>query len=122
MTPADSMTSTAAGSERPSTNSRYPSVGETVLVTVDANAVRPMIVSSLTRVQIGLAKDAPMELRVSGTIFADPGDHNTPAFRGWSMSTADPARIHGRPDRLLTVGYGEHLAYGLGIGQWSFRP
>lgn len=104
-------------------------VGDTVLVKIDQEVRRPMIVSTVELIEVGLrdtptaaAQDSRRELRVSGTIFADPLDHTAPAFRGAVDRQGDPARITGRPDRMLSQGYGEHLAPGMGIGQWIPKP
>lgn len=82
-----------------------------------------MIVSFSGAVQTGLSSDAPrLEQRVSGSIFCEPDDHTTPAFRNGIGSHGDPARIHGRPERTWPVAYGEYLKEGVGIGEWQPRP
>lgn len=106
-------------------------IGDTVLVHIDVNLQRPLIVSQAAMVAIparinvtaGEDPTAPLktEFRVSGTIFAEPEDHTRPGFRGWAAGGADPARISGRPDRLLPLGYGECLAFGTAVGQWTTR-
>lgn len=115
--------------EAPPPSGRLPQVGETVLVKVDLEVVRPLLVTAVTRLQQPLPGAAPGDrvpvrttVRVSGTIFCDPEDHTRPAFRGTLDTVADPAHISGRPDRLLPLGYGELLLEGRAVGQWQFRP
>jgi hypothetical protein len=83
-------------------------VGHVVLVRIDDLLWRPMIV-------VAVHPDGSL----TGTIFCDAGDHTRPAFRGWE--SRDGARITGRPDRLLPLGYGELLHFGEGLGQWIPR-
>lgn len=84
-------------------------VGDIVLVKVDEQVRRPLLVSA-----------AHPDGSVSGSIFCEPEDHTRPAFRGWE--SGDGARITGRPDRLLALGYGELLQPGSKLGQWIPRP
>lgn len=101
-------------------------IGSIVLVRIDTDCVRPLLITRAERVDV-YARTTPLtpaeapqrEYRVCGTIFAEPDDHTRPGFRGWAAGGADPAKITGRPDRLLPLGYGEWLAPGAGIGQWQ---
>ena len=61
------------------------------------------------------------ELRLSGTVFCEPEDHTTPAFR-LTPSATDPMRFHGRPERLTPACYATGLREGTGIGEWTTRP
>lgn len=142
-----STTPTAAAPRAPSTDGRragtsplegragqvrrVPSgveVGDLVLVRIDEGIRRPLLVTAVATLDIPerstptVAEASSPSFRVSGTIFCEPEDHTRPAFRGWAAGGADPARITGRPDRLLPLGYGEHLVEGVGVGQWIRRP
>ncbi|MGH7418838.1 MAG: hypothetical protein ACREKB_13790 [Candidatus Rokuibacteriota bacterium] len=103
-------------------------MGDLVLVLVDQGVRRPLLVTAAGMVHIHeratptRAASGWDAFRVSGTLFCEPDDHTRPALRGWSAGGADPARIHGRPDRLLPLAYGECLAEGSEIGQWITRP
>lgn len=85
---------------------KHIGVGETVLVRVDADQWRPMIVSQVN----------PGTL--NGTIFCEPEDYTLPLFRNWSQGES---RVWGRPERLNPFAYAEALLHGTGIGQWRFR-
>lgn len=106
-----------------------PRVGDIVLIRVDeAGTLRPMIISRAEVVDLHVRttpttppEAGTRELRLCGTIFAEPDDHTRTAFRGWAAGGADPARITGRPDRLMALGYGEWLASGSGVGQWRLK-
>lgn len=122
-------TPTPAGTAGPSTERpaapRTPAVGapqagDLVLVRLDAGTVRPMQVTSAGYVPVGALHSPNQERRVSGVIFCEPDDHSLPAFRMLG-TTGDPARIHGRPERLLPIAYGEHLKAGTGIAEWTMR-
>lgn len=122
-------TRTAAPPVPPITPPPQVRVGDLVLVLVDVGIWRPLLVAQAGVVEIQ-ARVTPtadptlqsrQELRVSGTLFCEPEDHTRPALRGWSAGGADPARISGRPDRLLPLAYGEALAEGSGLGQWRRR-
>ena len=78
-----------------------PQIGDIVLVKVDEQIRRPLLVTSVVR---GL---------VSGTIFCEPGDQSLSAFRG-------QAEIQMRADRQFA--YGAGLPTGMHIGQWVLRP
>jgi len=86
-------------------------VGDIVLVLIDQGVRRPLLVTAVSS-----------SGRVSGTICCEPEDHTRPAFRGWAPGGDDPARISGRPDRLLPLAYGDGLAEGAQVGQWIPRP
>lgn len=122
-TPGPSTKGGGAGPPQGSPGSRVE-LGDIVLVKLDEGVRRPMMISALETVEVGgvMAQAGRRELRVSGTIFAEPEDHSTPAFRGLSDRADDPARIIGRPDRHFPLGYGAYLAEGMGIGQWITRP
>lgn len=98
-------------------------VGDTVLVKLDDQTRRPLIVT-----RVGLVNVAPpmqperLEPRVSGLICCEPDDHTSMAVRTLGQGSTDPARITGRPDRLLPLCYGEYLREGSGIGEWTTRP
>ena len=96
-----------------------PAIGEIVLVKLAPNVLRPMIVSGRELWRKDDHTDP--ELRLSGTICCEPEDHTCPAFRQ-SPSGADPARFHGRPERIHPTAYAEGLGRGLEIGQWITRP
>lgn len=67
-------------------------------------------------------REANAPVRIGGTIHCDPADHTTKAFRGYLDSQKDgSARIHGRPDRHVPLGYGEDLTEGYEIGNWQRR-
>lgn len=107
-------------------------LGETVLVKLDENVRRPMIVTATAEIPIydrvnatvenPQAAPTTVEFRASGTIFCEPEDHTTPGLRGQGERPNDPARIHGRPDRYHPIVYGEALRPGTGIGEWIKRP
>ena len=86
------------------------SIGDTLLVKLDENIRRPLIV---TKVKDG---------RVCGTLFCEPDDRTTPAIRTLGQGSSDPARIVGSPDRHATTVYAEHLQEGMGLGEWITRP
>lgn len=118
MSSPDSTTPPPAASAIPSTN--RPRIGDTVLVCLLRGIYRPLMVTRACVVpihQIGLPGPQE-EFRLSGVIFCEPEDHNTDALRGGAERPHDPARIHGRPDRLTPYAYAEALAPGDGIGQW----
>lgn len=101
-----------------------PQVGEVVLVKIDDTQRRPMLVTraALTEIFAKTAdREATQEFRLSGTIFCEPEDHTAPAFRGAVDKLNDPAKIWGRPDRMLPLGYAEYLGEGGGVGQWIPR-
>lgn len=102
-------------------------IGTVVLVQIAADVARPLLITSVREIEIfertSLTTPPTLprrERRVSGTLFCEPDDHVLPAFRGALDHPYDPARIAGRPDRLLPLAYAEHLQPGLAIGQW--RP
>ena len=97
-----------------------PRIGDIVLVRLDPETVRPLIVTVSDYYGV-LSNPVCMEWRVSGTICCEPEDHSRAAFRGGGELLKDPARIHGHPDRLLPLGYGELLREGDGIAQWRIR-
>jgi hypothetical protein len=100
-------------------------IGDTVLVQIDADVRRPMILTKVGLVEIFTRPSdtqSRTEFRVSGILFCEPDDHTCAAFRGGIDRVGDPAAISGRPDRVLPVGYGEALSYGTELGQWIPRP
>lgn len=106
-----------------------PTVGDIVLVRLDHEVQRPMIITYAGTYDVNQpptpqadALAPQLEYRLSGIVFCEPEDHARTLFRGWISGPIDPARIHGRPDRLAPFGYGEYLKEGTGIGQWSVRP
>lgn len=99
-------------------------MGDTVLVVLEPNAIaRPLLVTGIVLVSVSppMTKDPKMEERINGTLFCEPEDHNTAAFRILGQTGDDPARIHGRPERYHTTCYGESLRRGSALGQWRFR-
>lgn len=103
-------------------------VGDIVLVRVEEGVYRPLLVTVTGMVTVHDRATPTVEphsrevFRISGTIFCEPDDHARPLFRGWTAGGTDPARVTGRPDRLLTLAYGEYLVEGPGVGQWMTRP
>lgn len=109
---ANNSTTTPIPEDRaaPSTRDRpWVQPGDTVLVRVDEGTYRPLIVA-----------EVHPDRSVSGPICCTADDHTRPAFRGWQSKNG--ARIHGRPDRLLPMGYGEMLHPGSKLGEWISRP
>lgn len=98
-----------------------PQIGVIVLVRIDVETVRPLIVTAAEYQAVAL-HPVQMEWRVSGLICCEPDDHTRAAFRGGGEILRDPARITGHPDRLLPLGRGESLREGDGIAQWRRRP
>lgn len=100
-------------------------VGEVVLVLIEPGIRRPMMVASHGVASIYDAhnslKVVATAYRVSGTIFCEPEDHAAAIFRTQWVPAGDPARVTGRPDRLMPLCYAECLGYGHGIGQWIPR-
>ena len=94
-------------------------LGAIVLVCLGQGIQRPMIVSGRELYRKDDRSDP--ELRLNGSIFCEPEDHTTPAFRELATKQ-DPARIHGHPQRTFPVAYGEWLRRGSGIGEWMTRP
>lgn len=99
-------------------------LGDIVLVRLDATILRPMLVTATATVDVAppLAREPQLEFRINGTLFCEPEDHTTAAVRTLGQSGTDPARLIGRPDRLLPLCYGEYLKAGSEIGQWTKRP
>lgn len=99
-------------------------VGDIVLVLIDAGERRPMLVTAASTVVVRPAHGTTpeqSEFRLNGTIFCEPDDHSAHAFRGGIDKQGDPARLHGRPDRVHPLAYGECLAQGSKLGQWIRR-
>jgi len=93
------------------------------MVKLDEHIRRPLIISRVATINIAPPMQAEFfETRVSGTLFCEPDDHQTPAVRTLGQGSPDPARITGRPDRLLPQCYGEYLREGTGLGEWITRP
>lgn len=113
-------TTTPTREDRPAPSTdllHTPQVGEIVLVQVDPACWRPMIVSAAGYLPVPWNTER-LVWCVSGTIFAEPEDHNRAAFRGWGNSIS---RISGRPERSTPYGYGETLVEGDEVGQWRPR-
>ena len=113
MTPtASTTTPTPAAKEGRSTEPAAAPVqnGDTVLVCIDAELWRPLIVSRLWPGN-----------RLSGTLCCEPDDYTRGVFRGAIDRREAPARIEGRPSTMVPVAYGRQLAEGLGLGQWRRR-
>ena len=100
--------------------------GDIVLVLVEPGTHRPMLVvkQGLVDVYDGQisTKVIGQSYRVSGTLFCEPEDHASMLFRAQWVPNGDPARVTGRPDRLMPNCYAESLGWGHGIGQWIPRP
>lgn len=117
----------AAGMAGPSTSlpaAPRLKVGDIALVALDATVSRPLLISAVAQVQIlptVFAPEGPREWRVSGVLFCQPEDHSTLALRGASDRAGDPARFHGRPDRLTPYVYAECLRLGTGLGEAHAR-
>lgn len=128
-------TPTAAPTAAPSTEAASPTapalpqppvkLGDIVLVRLDANVLRPLIVSSVDRYTPPVATGEapkPAQWRVSGLICCCPEDHTTPGLRGnLGRDHHDPMRIHGQPGRYQPYAFGEMLQGGRGIGQWVVK-
>jgi hypothetical protein len=114
----------AAPSTRPAPRHVPIEVGDIVLLKLDESIRRPLLVSWVGQVDVALpsAREPHYEPRVSGTLFCQPDDHATPAIRTLGEGSPDPARITGRPDRLLPQCYAEYVREGMGIGEWIARP
>jgi hypothetical protein len=94
-------------------------VGDIVLLKLDEHIRRPLLVTQVGQVNIASPmQPEKLEIRVSGTIFCAPDDHTSLAVRTLGQGSHDPARIIGRPDRLLPLCYAEYVSEGVGIGQW----
>lgn len=111
---SSTTTPTPAVREAPSTDAHaerpwVPRMGDVVLVAVDDQIYRPLIVVV-----------AHPDGSVSGPICCEAGDYMRPAFRGWE--SGDGARVTGHPTRVQPFGYGELLTPGRGIGRWTPRP
>lgn len=107
----------------PRSTSLRPSVvelGDIVLLKLDEAVRRPLLVTWIGPVDISSpsAQTPQIETRISGTLFCQPEDHSTPALRTLGQLSHDPARIHGRPDRLLPQCYAECVREGVGVGEW----
>lgn len=87
-------------------------VGDTVLIHMEDDTTRPMIVSA-----VGLLHKGGKGLRLSGAIFCLPGDRLT-ALDGRD----DPAQVYGQTSLHNVVLYGSLLKEGSGPGQWVTRP
>lgn len=100
--------------------------GDVVLVLLEPGIRRPLMIAKVGMVDVhdGMisTKVIGQAFRVSGTLFCEPDDHTTLLFRTKWSDNGDPARVTGRPDRLMPLCYVENLGHGLGIGQWIPRP
>lgn len=127
MTKPSSTTPTLEDKAAPSTEPpAAPRVvlGDTVLVRVDTDLWRPLLISSVTRLNFlkpGDNGQPVAEWRINGTIFCEPDDYMRGVFRGMLDRSGDPARIEGRPSRVNPIAYGQHLGEGDGLGQWKRR-
>lgn len=106
---SSTSTPTPEGRAAPSTSpAGLVQIGDVVLVRVDLQQFRPLLIA-----------EVHPDGSVSGAIICNADDHTRPAFRGWE--SGDGARIHGRPDRLLPLAFGELLHEGPALGQWRRR-
>lgn len=94
-----------AGATRP----RTVRLGQTVVVRLDEDLWRPMLITSGTM-------DGEQRLRLSGSIHCQPEDRTSVGCRGWASGIS---RIVGDlgPTNLLMQGV--DLLPGGGIGQWQ---
>ena len=99
-----SSSTTTPTREAPGGRSTKPQVGQTVLVQVDTQVARPLIVT-----------DVHPGDRISGTLFCEPGDNSLPAFRGCPG-------IDTTPTRFLPLARARQIPYGTRLGEWPFRP
>lgn len=101
-------------------------VGEIVLVLIEPGIRRPLLVASHGAASVYDAHNSltvvATSYRVSGTLFCEPEDHAASIFRTQWAPNGDPARVTGRPDRLMPLCYAECLGPGHGIGQWIPKP
>lgn len=95
-------TPTRGGTAAPSTKTP-PLVGQVVLVTIDTNLVRPMLITDV------------YPQGISGTLFCEPDDTSRPAFRGCPGIT-------GIPTRLQPFARADRISPGTGIGEWCILP
>lgn len=96
-------------------------VGDDVFVCLDTMIHRPMKVTAVTHLTLKVEGRDVTSVRASGVVFCEPEDHSTHAIRTLGSGTKDPARFHGRPERLNPFVYGELLSEGTGYGQWRRR-
>lgn len=120
MDSSTTSTPTAADMAAPSTSaapvagspSKAPyrvGVGDVVLVRIDVEIRRPLVVAAVHP-----------DGSVSGALICAADDHLREVFRGWESH--DGARIVGRPQRNNPLAYGELLHAGTGLGEWLPRP
>ena len=99
-------------------------IGDTVLVRLDLEVWRPLIISWIGEAPIYdgqlSTKLLRTEYRVSGALICEPDDHTSHAFRHF-FPLGDPGRITGRPDRHTPFAYAECLAEGDGVAHWKRR-
>lgn len=121
--PAPPSTSQPAALQPPGVQSRrHPAieVGDIVLLKLDEHVRRPLLVTWIGPVDTAApdSHTSHFETRVSGTLFCQPDDHSTVALRTLGQISQDPARIVGRPDRLLPQCYAECVREGMEVGEW----
>lgn len=99
--------------------------GDIVLVLIEPGVRRPLIVTVSGMVDVydgqNSMKVIAQAYRASGTLFCEPQDHAAHIFRTNWVPNGDPARVSGRPDRLMSMCYAENLGMGHGIGQWILK-
>jgi hypothetical protein len=96
-------------------SSQRVTVGDTVLIHMEDNTTRPMIVSGVGLLHKG--GKGVTSLRLSGAIFCLPGDRLTTLD-----GRDDPAQVYGQTSLHQVVLYGSMLKEGSGPGQWATRP
>ena len=100
--------------------------GDVVLVLIEPGTRRPLLVVRQGMVEVYdgqlSTKVIGESYRVSGVLFCEPEDHAAMVFRSQWAPNGDPARVTGRPDRLLPLAYAESLGHGQGLGQWIPLP
>lgn len=101
-----STTPTREAAQAPSTSPPAVGLGEIVLVKLDQDLYRPMVVTGLGAV-LG---------ELSGQIFVEPDDHTAEVFRRLDRT------IWGhRLDAWTFLAYASGLRPGFAIGQWRSR-
>jgi hypothetical protein len=105
----------------PPLTSPRPQVGDLVFVQLDPGVFRPLLITATPTITLVIDGTPQTQFRISGTLFCEPEDHSTSAIRTLGTGTRDPARFHGRPERLTPCIYAEALAEGPGLGQWQGR-
>jgi hypothetical protein len=91
-------------------------VGDTVLVQLGDSIIRPLLITCIGRYT---PPNGPIEVRINGTLFCEPDDHNSPAFR--RPGSSDPSEITGRPTLQSPCCFAYMLREGRAPGEWTPR-